>query len=426
MSRYTSSGEYLAELEHRARLPEGFRCAVHPIRFVPAERPVSTPLPMNLSLILLDEPTTAFAGLFTRNAMPGAPVLIGRRLLSEETVRGVLVNNKVSNVCAPGGEEDALELVRRLAELMGEPETRIFPSSTGIIGWKLPVREMKNALPELLAGLHGGSAADLARGIMTTDSFPKARSAEAGAGRILGVAKGAGMIEPNMATMLAFLMTDLDIPREELRAELAAAAEESFNRISVDGDQSTSDTLLLFSSRRRPAPPRGEFRRALRDVCSSLAEDIVRNGEGAGHVIRVSVRGARNPAEALLAAKGVVNSPLVKSAVFGNDPNVGRIVSSLGDNLGNRGILMDRERLTLSLGGRKVFRGGAFVLDGDTERVLSAYFADASFDPAIKGYPQHEKTVDIEIDLGVGAAEASALGTDLSYEYVRENADYRS
>jgi glutamate N-acetyltransferase/amino-acid N-acetyltransferase len=228
--------------------------------------------------------------------------------------------------------------------------------------------------------------------------------------------------------MLVFLLTDLDVPRALLREELARAAESSFNRISVDGDQSTSDMVVAFSSRRKPAAPRAEFRRGLLEVCRGLAEDIVRNGEGVGHVLRVRVRGLKQPL-ALGLAKAVVNSPLVKSAVFGNDPNVGRLLSSMGDYLGAvpGGSAVDFRRLRVALGGTVLYERGAFRLDPGKERLLARYLASCAYDPARKGFPAHERCVEIEVDCGGrGAAAVEAFGADLSYEYVRENADYRS
>ena len=294
MSEYQNERDYLSDLKDRAVLPSGFRVATVPISFFPTERAVSEPLKMNLSLIALNEPTESFAAVFTRNAFPGAPVKIGRRRLAEsKTVSGVLINNKISNVCAEGGEEDAEEILSVLGKSLGVPGESLFPASTGIIGWRLPKKEMKEAVPDLTAALDSGTLPDLARAIMTTDAFPKIRSAAVGGGVVTAVAKGAGMIEPNMATMLCFVMTDITVSREDLRRALNAAADAAFNSISVDGDQSTSDTVLAFSSCRKDGVPYESFANALKSVCVRLAEDIVRNGEGVRHVIKVKVSGAR-------------------------------------------------------------------------------------------------------------------------------------
>ncbi len=426
MPSYSSAEQYLGALARRAALPAGFCAATICLSFHPVEKPGR--YPMNLSLILLDEATPSFAACFTRNRFAGAPVLIGRSRLSQPRLRGVLINNKVANVGAASGVQDAREVLGELGGLLGSPERELLAASTGVIGWRLPVAEMRAALPGLAAGLQRRSLLPVARAIMTTDSWPKLRRARVGQGVILGVAKGAGMIEPNVATMLVFLLTDLDIPRALLREELSRAAGLSFNRISVDSDQSTSDMVVAFSSRRKPAATRAQFRRGLQEVCRGLAEDIVRNGEGVGHVLRVRVRGPGEPL-ALGLAKAVVNSPLVKSAVFGNDPNVGRLLSSMGDYLGTApgGSRVDFRRLRVALGGTVLYEKGAFRLDSAKERQLARYLRSCGYDPARKGFPAHERCVEIEVDCGGrGAAAVEVLGADLSYEYVRENADYRS
>ena len=427
MSEYQNERDYLSDLKDRAVLPSGFRVAAVPISFFPTERAVSDPLKMNLSLIALDKPTGSFAAVFTRNAFPGAPVKIGRRRLSEaKAVSGVLINNKISNVCAEGGEEDAEEILSVLGKSLGVPRESLFPASTGIIGWRLPKKEMKEAIPELTAALDSGTLPELARAIMTTDAFPKIRSAAVGSGVVTAVAKGAGMIEPNMATMLCFIMTDITVSRDDFRRALNAAVDAGFNSISVDGDQSTSDTVLAFSSCQKDGVPYESFANALKSVCVQLAEDIVRNGEGVHHVIKVKISGALDDAEAKRAGKAIVNSPLVKTAVFGNDPNVGRLISALGDDFGNHGALPDPEKVTVSLGGRTVFRSGSFVLDEECERFLSQYLKLRQINPGEKRYPEHENCVEIEISLGDGDGRAVVVGADLTYDYVKENADYRS
>jgi glutamate N-acetyltransferase/amino-acid N-acetyltransferase len=285
---------------------------------------------------------------------------------------------------------------------------------------------MKVALPALVDAVHRDSALSLARAIMTTDSYPKIHRENVGKGCILGVAKGAGMIEPHMGTLLVFLLTDVGMSREQLKLCLTDCVEKSFNRISVDGDQSTSDMALLFSSTAKPAVGEEEFREALEKVCTRLAEDVVRNGEGAGHVIRVLVEGAPDANLAVAAGKAVVNSPLVKTAVFGNDPNVGRIVSALGDFADAARFPLDLARLQVSMGGVEIFGDSCFRLDIDKESRLNRYLCECALDPAARGFPAHDRQVELKIDLGVGQARAEILGTDLSYQYVKENADYRS
>ena len=426
MESFRSEDEYLGILEARSALPEGFRCAVSQLTFRPRERESGQPLPMNLALIMLDRPTADFAAVFTRNRFPGAPVVIGRSRLSQPLIRGILANNKVSNVCTPRGVPDAERLLGRLGALTGTPAEQLLCASTGIIGWGLPVAEMEHSLPALVGALSAGSILPVARAIMTTDAFPKVRSRPVGRGRIVGVAKGAGMIEPNMATLLCFLCTDVAVPRERLREDLSWCVEQSLNRLSVDGDQSTSDTAILLSSGARGSVEPDEFRAALHDVLSGLAFDIVRNAEGIGHAMRVQVDRARTEAVALGVARAVANSPLVKTAVFGNDPNVGRIVSAVGDYIGNAGESIRTERMRVRLGNEEIFSDGCFQLDAGKEERLSAYLRSRAFPSPRTRWPAHDLTVDIQIILDGAAPAVEVLGSDLSYDYVRENADYRS
>jgi glutamate N-acetyltransferase/amino-acid N-acetyltransferase len=272
---------------------------------------------------------------------------------------------------------------------------------------------------------------------MTTDLYPKVRRAEVGDGSIVGIAKGAGMIEPNLATMLVYLLTDLDVPRDELRAALDEAVEPSFNAITVDSDTSTSDTVVLLSSRRRATPPRAEFADGLARVCAALAEDVVRNGEGVHHVVRVTVARARTFDEARGVAKAVANSPLLKAAVNGNDPNVGRLLCAVGKHAGVLGLPLDPAKVRMKVGGEVVLEAGAMRLDPEKERRLVAHLKAAelyasappgdglTFRPPID-HPPHGRRVEIEIDLAMGPSSCAVLGADLSHEYVSENADYRS
>ena len=425
---FANEADYLAFLRGEALLPEGFRVATTRIAFTPGERPTLEPYRMNLGLILADEPTDSFAGVFTKNAFPGAPVLLGRELLDEPTTQGILVNNKISNVRAATGLEDAKRLTASLGSTLGLPPRRVFSVSTGIIGWALPVPEMEEALPALAYGLHAGDALDLAQAIMTTDSFPKARRVEVAGGSILGIAKGAGMIEPDMATMLVFLLTDLDVPRETVRRVLPRAVDPTLNAITIDGDMSTSDTTLLVSSRRVEASGLDEdaFADALARVCGLLARDVVRNGEGTGHVLELKVRGLESDGLARRVAKAVANSPLVKTALYGNDPNVGRLLSAVGDYLGSNGLRVDADRVVIRVGSEVVFAEGAFRIDREKEARLSDYLKSTSLNPRLTGYPQHQRCVEVEIDCGAGDGAASVWGSDLSDQYVHENADYRT
>ncbi len=422
-------------LASQADLPVGFRVGTASLEFVPVEVP--KPARMTITLLALDRPTPAFAAKFTRNAFPGAPVIVGRKRLEAPAIGAVVVNNKVSNVCAPGGVEAAERICAEAAKALGLPPEEVLPSSTGVIGWRLPVEEMAQAIPRAVASLQPRSILPAAEGIVTTDLYPKIRRAEVGEGTIVGIAKGAGMIEPNLATMLVYLLTDLDVPREALRAALDEVIPGSFNSITVDSDTSTSDTVVLLSSRRRPAPGADAFAEGLARVCAQLAEDVVRNGEGVHHVMRVTVTRARTFDEARGIAKAVANSPLLKAAVNGNDPNVGRLLCAVGKHAGALGVPLDPAKVRMKVGGEVVLEGGAMRLDPEKERRLVQHLKAAELyasAPAPDGltfkapvdYPPHGRRVESEIDLALGPSSAAVVGADLTHEYVTENADYRS
>ena len=431
---FTSRDDHRAWLSTQAALPAGFRVGTARFDFVPREAP--KPAKMTLTLVALDTPTSDFAAMFTKNAFPGAPVVVGRRRLNEPSVGAIIVNNKISNVCAPGGIEASEAICAETARLLGLSPQQVLPSSTGVIGWGLPVDAMKAALPQAVASLTSASIMPAAEGIVTTDLYPKIRRAEACGGCVVGIAKGAGMIEPNMATMLVYLLTDVAIPKLDLRVMLARAVDASFNAISIDSDTSTSDTVALLSSGKVPCNDVVAFERALHAVCRDLAEDVVRNGEGVRHVIRVTVRNAASLPLARSLGKAVVNAPLFKCAVAGNDANVGRLIQAIGKHVGAFAPGTDLSKARITLGGIEIFSGGCFRLDPAKELALTEHLRQAElyasappkdgvFSPPID-FPPHERSVEIDIDVGNGAAIASVIGGDLTHEYVSENADYRS
>ncbi len=431
---FSSRDEHRAWLASQAALPKGFRVGAARFDFVPFEVP--KPAKMTVTLIALDRPTADFAAMFTKNAFPGAPVIVGRQRLAEPKLGAIIVNNKISNVCAPGGVETSEKLCAATAAALGLAPTEVLPSSTGVIGWRLPADQMIAALPQAVAMLSAGSILPAAEGIVTTDLYPKIRRADLQGGSIVGIAKGAGMIEPNMATMLVYLLTDLTVPRAELRAILARAVDRSFNRMSIDSDTSTSDTVAMLSSGAVPCSDLAAFEAALTQVCCDLAEDVARNGEGVRHVMRVTVKGAPTERAARSIGKTVVNAPLFKCAVAGNDPNVGRLVQAVGKFVGSHRLDISLDRTCMSLGGIPIVENGIFALDPAKEKQLVAHLKAAElyesaepkagvYSPPID-YPPHERCVEIEIDLGVGEAEATVIGADLTHEYVSENADYRS
>ncbi|VDA99496.1 Glutamate N-acetyltransferase @ N-acetylglutamate synthase [Olavius algarvensis spirochete endosymbiont] len=422
---YPSFSAYQRRLRKDAVLPDGFEVGVGSLEFVPPERPNGGVQKMNLGLIRMLQPTASFAGVFSRNAFPGWPIVVGRELLESSQIQGVLVNNRVANVGVEGGLEASWRLSEFCSEIFGD-SAPYFPSSTGVIGWALPLKEIEAALTDLKGNMSTGLILEFAKAIMTTDSWPKVRSHDCGAGRILGIAKGAGMVEPNMATALAFILTDVDFPRDVGRRIFLEVVDGSFNRISIDGETSTSDSVFLLSSCLHSYPGNDEFRNALMEVSFNLAEDVVRNGEGCAHVIRVSVAGASNTAEAHRLARAVANAPLSKLAIRGNDPNVGRILQSLGAECGRLGIGINPKKLELGIGGRTVFRNGAFHLGKKMEEFLHSYLKDSELPIPPHGWPIHEKKVEIEIALNMGMASASVIASDLSEEYVKINSDYRT
>jgi glutamate N-acetyltransferase/amino-acid N-acetyltransferase len=285
---------------------------------------------------------------------------------------------------------------------------------------------MKEAIPRLKENLSSSTILDVAQGIMTTDLFPKVRAAQVGSAKIVAIAKGAGMIEPDMATLLVFILTDAGIKKEELERFHHEAIDSSFNRISIDSDQSTSDMAIIMSSGKKEISSSLEFGDALRSLCQALAEDVVRNGEGTQHVVRTVVRGAPDSGTAVALGKAVINSPLVKTAVFGNDPNVGRIIMAIGDYLGTNGIAIEPDRVKIQIGGELVFENGRFLLNAEKEERMYAHMKRAQLEPESGRFPAHEHRVEIDLDLGGGDETAAVLGSDLSYGYVRENADYRT
>ena len=431
---FSSRAEHRAWLAANAALPRGFRVGTTRFDFMPFEVP--KPAKMTVTLIALDQPTADFAAMFTKNAFPGAPVIVGRNRLAQPQLGAIIVNNKISNVCAPGGVDTSERLCVATAQALGLAATEVLPSSTGVIGWRLPADQMIAALPQAVATLKPGSILPAAEGIVTTDLYPKIRRADLAGGSIVGIAKGAGMIEPNMATMLVYVLTDLAVPRDTLRAILARAVDRSFNRMSIDSDTSTSDTVVLLSSGAVPCPDLAAFEAALTTVCSDLAEDVARNGEGVRHVIRVTVKGAPTESAARAIGKSVVNAPLFKCAVAGNDPNVGRLVQAVGKYVGAHEPGIPLGRTCMSMGGIPIVANGEFALDPTKEAALIAHLKAAELYPSSEpkdgvysppvDFPPHERCVEVEIDLGAGAASATVIGADLTHEYVSENADYRS
>jgi glutamate N-acetyltransferase / amino-acid N-acetyltransferase len=328
-------------------------------------------------------------------------VIVGKKRIAEGgPLHALVINNKVSNVCSGGdgvgNSENVCEAVAKALNLPGGAST-VLPSSTGVIGWRLPAKELaEDIVPRACQAMQSESALDAAKAICTTDRYPKVRSKTLSNGaRVVGIAKGAGMIEPNMATMLGYIMTDADIPRAKLQEILTESANQSFNSISIDGDESTSDTVALIASNQITGTDENEFKDALMEVCRGLAADIVRNGEGTSHVIRVEISNfPGTDHEARRLGRHIVNSPLFKCAVSGNDPNTGRLAAAIGSFMGKFKVDESVSNVSLTLGGRCIFQNGKFVLEGDTvEKEISAHMSDAKFNEH-SDHPPHQKFVE--------------------------------
>jgi len=365
-------------------------------------------------------PGTAVAGVFTKNRCPGAPVDWCRAALKGGKARALVVTAGNSNVfTGRAGRETCEATARTVADILGCKPREIFLASTGVIGERLPTEKLTAALPALFAALDENAWEAAARAIMTTDTFPKASTRTARIGdaevRIAGIAKGSGMIAPDMATMLCFIATDAKIPAPLLQSLLGKGIGPSFNSVTVDSDTSTSDTVLLFATgaARHPRVPAAggtilkDFRRALDEVLMDLALMVARDGEGAQKLIRIDVTGATTARSAHRIAMAVANSPLVKTAIAGEDANWGRIVMAVG----KAGEPADRDRLSVGVGGIWMARGGEVAADYDEAPVVEH----------MKG-----RDIAIAIDLGLGRGKARVWTCDLTHGYIDINGSYRS
>ena len=363
-------------------------------------------------------PGTVMAGTFTRSATRSAAVLDCQAKIGLDAPEGaaILVNSGNSNAFTGArGVESVAALCAATAERLGLPAGRVFTSSTGVIGEPLPHDRILAKLDDLTAALDAGALPAAARAIMTTDTFPKGAAAELTVDgrtvRIAGIAKGSGMIAPDMATMLVYVFTDAAIDRALLQAMVTRQTDRTFNCITVDSDTSTSDTLLMAatgrSARIAPGPAAKAFEAALGAVFLDLAQQVVRDGEGATKFVTVAVTGAATSAEARKVALAIANSPLVKTAIAGQDPNWGRIVMAVGKS----GARADRDRLAIRFGQIPVATDGR--VDPDyAEADGAAYMKQAE--------------LDIGVDLGLGKGRATVWTCDLTHRYIDINADYRS
>jgi len=381
-----------------ARFPQGFRCASRNVGLKPEAR--------DLTLFVSDVDAAA-AAVFTRNQFPGAPIILGRETLKGGSLRAIIANSKVSNVATgESGVQNARRMAAAAAEELGTDAGKILVSSTGVIGVPLPIEKIERGVRGMTRDLQHDPLVG-AEGIMTTDTHAKSLSVSVGNATITWVAKGSGMIEPNMATMLAYIFTDAKLDAVTLDRMLRAAVHVSFNMLSVDTDTSTSDTCAILANGLAGAVDEQAFATALTAGCIRMTEILARDGEGAEHLLRVTVTEAANEREARYVAKALVNSPLIKTMVHGADPNVGRILMAIGK-------CFDATVATTAtnawVNGFQVV-GNGVRLDFDDGTVRSAL---------------NVEVVDLEVSLGAGGASARAYGCDLTKGYIDENAAYYS
>lgn len=376
----------------------------------------------DLALIVADKPVNA-VGVFTQNPVTAAPVVVARENVASGKLRAIVANSGCANAATgQAGMEAARKTCRAVADALGCSPGEIAPCSTGVIGQVLPADKVQAAMPALAKSLSSDGLPDAATAIMTTDAFVKMAQETITLGgrevRVVGLAKGAGMIRPDMATMLAFVLTDAAADQKALRTVIGTACEASFNRASVDGDTSTNDTLLLLASGQAKNPELGiaspelpELAGAVTRVCQQLAEMLVADGEGASHLIRVRVTGGHSASQARHLCYAVAHSPLCKTAFTGGDPNWGRIVSAAAAE-------SQRRDQPFSLDRCKLFIGDAQIL---SDGVYTSAEAEAQAAVVMKRH-----RYEVHLDLGLGGAEYWVLTSDLTHEYININADYRS
>ena len=370
----------------------------------------------DLGLIFMEGNNATSAAVFTRNAVAASPVEICRERIGKGKVKAVLVNSGNANCMTLfRGREDAIRLTNQTADLLHIKADCVLPCSTGVIGRRLPVKRMEAALESLVHGLSPDGLEPFSRAILTTDTVTKVAVEEvelhSGKTRVIGIAKGAGMIAPDMATMLAFVLTDAEVERHDLSTVLNDAVSDTFNAITIDGDMSTNDTAILMASGRGPEVKRSEdlavFGQAVHKVCETLADMIVADGEGATKVISVRIIGAVDDRDAEKTARAIADSLLVKTAFAAADPNWGRIAAAAGYS----GSEVDLERFSLSIGEVKVLSNGE-ILEGYEET------------EAVRVMRGDRYTITVGIGDGEGTAEIKTC--DLTEEYVRINCEYRS
>jgi glutamate N-acetyltransferase/amino-acid N-acetyltransferase len=373
-------------------------------------------------LAAFDKGTTV-AGVFTRSKCPSAPVEWCREQVKRGGASGLVVNSGNANAFTGKNGRAQVRFTTKLAgKALGCKPTEVFVASTGVIGEPLDAKKFDGVLEEIVARAKPGQFLEAARAIMTTDTFPKTATASAKLGKakvtVCGIAKGAGMIAPDMATMLSFVFTDAPIEAKALQKLLSEGVEDTFNAVTIDGDTSTSDTLLLFATgaaakrgapkiKKAKDPALKDFRKALMKVLADLSEQVARDGEGARKLVEITVEGAKNKTSARRIAMSIANSPLVKTAIAGEDANWGRVVMAVG----KAGEPADRDRLSIWFNGIRVAHKGA---------------RDPSYDEAMVSEAMKKPEIALKVALGLGKGVDRVLTCDLTKEYVAINGDYRS
>lgn len=364
---------------------------------------------LDFTVIASDVPAAA-AAMFTKSRFCGPTILIGRERVANGRLQAFVINSKNANVATgEQGLANAYKITDVVAEELGIAAEDILPSSTGVIGRQMPIDRIINGIRGLRTEMQTGQLELAAQAIMTTDTHPKYRVCKIGNAVLVGMAKGSGMIEPNMATMLSYFVTDAHIEPLQLKQLLKEAVELSFNMVSVDTDTSTSDTVAIMANGQAGEVNIEDFRQALQGMAIDLAKEIARDGEGATKLLEVLVEDATSFAQAKRVAKSIVNSPLLKAAIFGGDPNWGRVAMAIGKCDEELDIVPDKVKI--AFGDLTVYEGpDHFVEDPAFLEQLTAY---------LKG-----QEVVIRVSLGLGDARATVWGCDLSYEYVRINGEY--
>jgi len=364
---------------------------------------------LDLALVVSDH-DCACAGMFTTNRVQAAPVVYDKATLAKNrsAIRAVVANSGCANACTgDAGLDDARTTAEETARALGIRAEQVLVLSTGVIGQRLPMEKIRAGVKDAAQKLSPAGGADAARAIMTTDTKPKVFAIRNSQFAIGGMCKGAGMIHPNMATMLAVLTTDAKLAPDLLDQALRHAVNQSFNRISIDGDMSTNDTVLLLANGASGYTPNlAEFTEALTQVCVNLAQQLVRDGEGVTKFVELVVTGARDEADAVRVAKAIANSPLVKTALYGGDANWGRVIAAAG----YAGVEVEPAKMKLWFGDVNVFANG-----------MPTDFDEAASTRAIAGHD-----VFIRLDLGQGEAHTTVWTCDLSHDYVTINGKYRT